>query len=51
MLRGGVVTSYVVKDLADQMGTNMAQADQVMDGAMEDQGAHLRLVGRDALVD
>lgn len=35
MLRGGVVTRYVVKDLADHLGITMQAADQVLDGAME----------------
>jgi hypothetical protein len=34
MLRQGTVTGYVVKDLADHMGTTMEWADQVMDGGM-----------------
>jgi Protein of unknown function (DUF732) len=33
-LRGGAVTRYVVKDLADHLGTSMEAAGQFMDAAM-----------------
>ena len=32
MLHDGVVVDYVVKDLAEHLGTSMMAADQVMDG-------------------
>ena len=35
MLRGGVVTRYVVQDLANHLGTTKQAADQVMDVAMQ----------------
>lgn len=34
MLRGGAVTRYVVKALADRLNTTMQAADQVMDASM-----------------
>lgn len=35
MLRDGVTSGYVVKDLAQHLGTTMQAADQVLDQAME----------------
>jgi hypothetical protein len=47
-LRGGSVTRYVVKDLADHLGTSMEAAGQFMDGAMEADCSNLH-VGADGV--
>jgi hypothetical protein len=47
-LRGGSVTRYVVKDLADHLGTSMEAAGQFMDAAMEADCPNLR-VGADGV--
>ena len=47
-LRGGSVTRYVVKDLADHLGTSMEAAGQFMDAAMAADCPNLR-VGADGV--